>query len=462
MKFAFYLLFGLMVLASCKAIEPLAPVQSVLEKPTENPIVSSISIPIEFDLKKQLKQVESSLPKTFEGKQEECEGISFSYKFVREPLDFTFKTDELYYQVDGKFELKLNYCPKCHELWDNKGSCTVPRVYASCGVGEPMRRVQVGYATKVDVANNYKINATTDLKKFEILDPCQITVFKYDATTEVKKQVKDQLKKLEDEIDKQIEDIDLKSILKDTWKQMQEPISLSSYGFMYLHPKSISFSQPRFSNNKVLIDLNLTVAPIVSTEKQDIKITNLPPLEDYKKKKGFDLSIDIKASYDSLSSILNQQMKGKVLDLKGKKITVTQLGIDGTQDNKMLFKMSFEGAKKGTLYLTGVPQIDTVKQVLFMDQLDFDLETKSLLLKSAKWLFSDRILSEIKKNAVFEMEPMLADSKKMISQQLSTNLNESISLNGNIDVIKIKTIYLNQKSIIVRTQFSGDMKLKMK
>jgi hypothetical protein len=278
----------------------------------------------------------------------------------------------------------------------------------------------------------------------------------------VKKQVKSQLVKLEDEIDKQIQSIDLKSILADVWKELQQPIALDTYGFMYLFPKSMAFSEPRFSKDKVSIDLNLGVAPIVSTNKQEVKETSLPKLEEYKKKKGFDLSIDIKASYDSLSSILNKQMKGKVLDLKGKKIIVTQLGIDGTQDNKMLFKMSFEGSKKGTLYLTGIPQIDTVKQVLYMDQLDFDLETKSVLLKSAKWLFSDRILSEIKKNAVFEMTPMLEDSRKMISEQLSTNLNEDISMKGIIDVVKIKTVYLSERSIVVRTQLSGDLKLKMK
>lgn len=453
--------FVLFLLAACKPIEPLAPNQRVLEKPVDNPIISNVSIPIEFDLKKQLKQIENSLPNTFDGKEEQCEGISFTYKFVREPIDFTFKPSELYYEVDGKFELKLNYCPKCHELWDG-GSCTIPRIYTSCGVGEPMRRVKVGYSTSVDINSNYKFQSKTELKKFEILDPCKITVFKYDATTEVKKQIKGQLIKLEDEIDKQIQAIDLKSMLEDVWKELQQPITLDTYGFMYLFPKSMAFSKPSFSKDKVNIDLNLVVSPIVSTNKREIKEIALPKLEDYKKKKGFDLSVDIKASYDSLSSILNKQMKGKILDLKGKKIIITQLAINGTQDNKMLFKMTFEGAKKGTLYLTGVPQIDTVKQILYMDQLDFDLETKSVLLKSAKWLFNDKILQEIKTNAVFEMTTLLEDSRKMISKQLSTNINDDVAMKGNIDEIKIKTIYLSEQSIIVRAELNGDLKLKIK
>jgi hypothetical protein len=43
--------FVLFLLAACKPIEPLAPNQRVLEKPIENPITSSVAIPIEIDLK---------------------------------------------------------------------------------------------------------------------------------------------------------------------------------------------------------------------------------------------------------------------------------------------------------------------------------------------------------------------------------------------------------------------------
>jgi hypothetical protein len=76
-----------------------------------------------------------------------------------------------------------------------------------------MRKATVGYSTKIDISSAYKFQSTTDLKKFEIHDPCEITVFKYDATSQVKKQVKAQLEKLEKEIDKQIEAINLKKSL---------------------------------------------------------------------------------------------------------------------------------------------------------------------------------------------------------------------------------------------------------
>lgn len=461
MKHLFFL-FGLLLLASCKSIEAVAPTTNSLPVPALQSESSVISIPVQIDLKKYLKQVENSLPTSFTGKEEQCEGVSFAYRFEREPIQFSSKPHELFYDVDGRFELKLNYCPKCHELWDN-GSCTVPRVYASCGSGtEAMRRVTVGYGTKIEITSNYKFKTSTELKKFEILDPCKITVFKYDATSEVKKQVKKQLEKLEDEIDSKIQGIDIKSALNDAWKQMQQPIPLSSYGFMYLSPKKMSFSQPTFKDNVVYLDLNMTVSPFVSTEKQTIKTTSLPTMEEFKKKDGFDMTVDVRASYDSLSSIINKEMKGKVLELKGKKVILEDLLIKGTQDKKMLFQLRFSGSKKGTIYLTGIPKIDSVKQTLYMDEIDFDVETKSVLLKSAKWLFNDRILQEIKKNAVFDLNPSLKDAKKMINDQLNMKLTPDVSLSGTIDNFVVRSLYLIDNAVFVRTYFDGNLKLNMK
>lgn len=457
-----YLLFLSLfaLLFSCKPIEPIVPTQRVIAPPKINNVISTLNIPVQIDLKKQLKSTEESLPKTFEGKEDHCEGVSFYYKFIREPIDFKFKSSELYYEVDGKFELKLNYCPKCHDLWNKDGSCAVPRVYASCGSnGEPMRKVTVGYTTKIDISNNYKFQSTTDLKKFEIHDPCEITVFKYDATSQVKKQVKAQLEKLENEIDKQIEATNIKKSLEEVWDELQKPLAIGNYGYLYIQPKSMALSDLKFDNNKALLDLNMNVSPFVSTESRELKKTTLPNLETFKKSEGFDLAMDIHASYDSLTSFINKAFKGKVFDLNGKKIIIKELKIDGTQDAKMLFKMLFEGSKRGTLYLTGTPLLDFENQKVSMSELDFDVETKNIVLKTAKWLFNNKILEEIKKMAVFDLKLIVGDTKKTINNQLNTEITSGVKLNGKIEDVKINELFLGSNYLILRTKFTGDLKL---
>jgi hypothetical protein len=451
----------LLALQSCKSIEPIAPLESVNPIPKISEVSSTISIPIEINLKSQLDEVEKSLPKSFEGNEQQCEGVSYSYKFNREPIDFDFKNSSIYYEVDGKFQIKLNYCPSCVSLF-GKESCAVPRIYASCGMnGEPFRKVTVGYNSEIDLASNYKFQSKTELKKFDIHDPCEITVFKFDVSNKLKKEVKKELEKLEKDIDKEIESIDIKTQLNSVWKELNQPFSIDNFGVLYLQPKAISMSELDFENKKVILNLNLTIAPFVSSNPTKLEKTPLPNLSAYQKEKGLDLIMDVRLSYDSLSSYVNQAIKGSEIEIKKKKIIVQHIEIFGTQDAKMLFKLTFDGSKKGVIYLLGIPKLDTTCKKIFLEDVDFDLKTKSILLKSAKWLFSDRIIQEIKKNAVFELDPLILETKESINKELNQKISPEVQMNGQIEKIVVDQLFLDSRYLIVRTNFHGDLKLKI-
>jgi hypothetical protein len=455
------LTFLLIVFYSCKTIEPIAPIESLKPIPALKEVYSTLNIPIEINLKSQLDEVEKSLPKTFEGSQQQCEGVSYNYKFNRDPIEFDFKNSSISYEVDGKFQMKLNYCPSCVGLFGNQ-ACTVPRIYASCGMnGEPMRKVTVAYNSEILLASNFKFQSKTELTKFQIHDPCEITVFKYDVTDKLKKEVKKELEKLEKDIDKQIESINVKTQLSDVWRELNQPIPIDKFGFLYLNPKAISMSQLDFENNRVKLNLNLKIKPLVTTDQTDVSETSLPNMVDYQTVKGLDITLDIKSSYDSLSSFINQAFKGYEFEFKKKKITVQQLEIFGTLNSKMVLKMTFDGAKKGTLYILAIPKLDAENQKILLDEVEFDVKTKSLLLKSAKWLFNDRIVEEIKKNAVFEIQSLVSDAKNSINTQLNSSLTKGVFLNGKIKDIFIQELFLDAQNLILRTNFQGELKLKI-
>lgn len=451
-----------LVVVSCKTISVVAPIHTTIVAPPIKQSASSLNIPVEIEMKNYLKMTEEALPKKFIDSVYQCEGVSFSYVFIRGPIDFKFKNSSIDYEVDGKFELKLNYCPKCHELWDKTGTCTIPRIYASCGSGgETMRRVKVAYTTNISLGENYKFKATTELKKFDILDPCKITLFKYDATPEVEKQVTSQLIALEDDIDKQIEALDIKSSLKDVWENLQEALPISTYGFLYIHPKNIGMSELKFRNNKVFLDLHLSVYPFVSTEEQKLNKRALPPLESFSGGEGFNLNLDIRASYDSLSAFVNTQFKGQEFDFNGKKITVRGMRITGAQDQKLVFKMDFDGVKKGTVYLSGTPVLDALTQKISMKELDFDVQTKSVLIKAAKWMFNKRILEELEKNTVFELSELLNEAKTNIVEALNTEITEGVKMSGSVNNLSLQEIYLDTDHLLLRSKVTGFVKIKM-
>jgi hypothetical protein len=85
---------------------------------------------------------------------------------------------------------------------------------------------------------------------------------------------------------------------------------------------------------------------------------------------------------------------------------------------KLILAIQFSGTKKGTLYLQGIPSFDNGTKTLELTKLEYDLKTKSILLKSAKWLFSNRIYSELEKATKLDLSTQFNELKKSIDRNL--------------------------------------------
>lgn len=456
------LLFSLiLILFSCKTIEPVVPETQLEEVPEISHRESTLSLPIKIDLQPYLTLTEKSLPRTFTGKEENCEGVSYSYKFTREPIQFDGKGEFLSYDVDGKYLLYLNYCPDCTTLFDSKGTCVIPRIYASCGVGEPMRRVSVAYTTQFKISPDYKFKTSTQLTKFHTIDPCEITVFNYDATDKLRKEVTTVLNDLEKDIDKQIASINIRSDIEEVWKMLASPTSLGKYGYFTAYPKAVSLSDVRFDKKVAYVDLSLTFTPQISTHKPEMVVPKLPNLSEHKTHKGFNIDVDIVAGYDSLSSILTSELKGKSVTIKNNEVIFTEIEIQGAVNKQLNLKVDFEGKRQGTLYLVGTPVFDSTAQKISFPDLTFDLKTKDALLKSAKWMFNSKITDMMREYATFDLTPHLDEMKTMVQKEMNRELTEGVKLNGNVTGLKLVGIYPQLNKLIIRINSTGDLKLSM-
>jgi hypothetical protein len=123
--------------------------------------------------------------------------------------------------------------------------------------------------------------------------------------------------------------------------------------------------------------------------------------------------------------------------------------------------LHFEGSKNGVFYLTALPVFDTLTQKISMENMSFEIETKSLLLNTARWLFNDRILQELEKNAIFDLNPYLIDAQRTIIKELNVPLTKEVDMSGSIDDMRIKEIFLTSNYLILRSELKGQLKLKM-
>ena len=459
----FYLsIISFLLLISCATIKPEVPELVIKDTPELEQVKSTILVPVKINLATYFNEVDKSIPKTFTGKEENCEGVSFSYTFLRSPISFRGLNSNLQFDVNGKYALNINYCPQCTNLFDKKGNCIVPRLYASCGNnGEPMREIEIGYSTKIDLTPDFRLKSSTKLRNIETKNPCEITVFKYDATNTLKKEITKALVNLESDIDKEIGKVNLKSEAEKAWKIIAEPISLGKYGYFHTNPTKIGFDNLNFKGNYATADLALELMPKLTTNPLNYKNIQLPKLSEVTSNKGFNITLDIIATYDSLSTILTNELKGKVVNIKKKKVIFDAINIFGASNNQLTLKISFSGNKKGVLFLIGTPIFNQEIQELSFPDLTFDIQTKNALLKSAKWLFSDKITDELRKNSIVDLKPHLLEIKQKIEKQLNTTLNQGVTLKGSVSQIVMKEIYPNKETLTFRINTIGSLELEL-
>ena len=454
--------FSLAILNSCGSIKPEAPeieVKETLEIP-EQP-VSIVKVPIKIDLAPYFEETNKGVPKEFRGNEKKCEGVSYKYYFKRNPIEFKGKGSYLEYTVNGSYWMKLSYCPECLSLLGAGTSCISPVVKVSCGIGEPMRKMRVAFQSKIGVNEQYRLMSTTKLKEVKAISPCKVTLFNYNATGTLEKEVKKALKSVEKDIDKAIEDINLRPDMELTWEAIEAPIDLEGYGYMFLNPKNVGMSSIRYKGDTAYLDAYLQAFPEIRLDTLGFKPTPLPNLSDIKVENGFDVKMDITAQYDSLSNILTRDISGMETDVKGKKVIFGDVEIHGAADHRLHIKVDFSGKKKGTIYLTGTPSFDAEKQRISFPDLEFDVKTKSALIKSAKWLFDKKITNMLRDAANMELSEYLDEFKVTVDESLNGEVDKGVLMNGAVEDIKIDFIYPREDALFMRISSIGTLGIQM-
>jgi len=449
----------LFIAMACKTIEPSLPELSIQNRAQIEPEVSRLNIDIEVNMKGMFAEAEKSTPLSFEGSSSSCEGVSYTYAFSRKPLTFSTLPTQLETKIEGGFSLNLSYCPLCITLWNGKESCTVPRIYASCGVNEKKRGYSMRYLTTLGLSNDYKLTAKTKLEEFKIKDPCELTFLNYDVTERVEKEIEKELKVMQAKMDEDIASIEVKSKIENAWKELQKSIPIEPYGFLQLNPSSFSTTDLRYEDETAKFTLSLFFSPEITTDNHSKPYEELKEMIPNERLEGFSILTDVASSYDTLSSILTNEFKDEVISIKGKEIVVRNLKVIGCQSDRLVLCLEFDGFRKGRVYMVCRPVVDAKMQLLTLEDIDFEIKTKAFLLKSAEWLLGNRIRNAIEKKAKIDMSESLNSLLKTIEDRLNQPLASGVNVHSKLNELRINSLVLGKTHLYIRTQMNGEVKI---
>jgi hypothetical protein len=319
-----------------------------------------------------------------------------------------------------------------------------------------LRKAKVKLQSDIELTSNYRIKSNTSFTDLTPIDPCRVTFANININDILVKQLKPELGKFAKIIDAEIAKQDLKPYILPVWKAFQDDIQIPYTGYLRFQPQSLSVSEINMTGSVLNFNIGITATPSIQSSPWNKPSTPLPNLSPYKKGSGFEVYTDLRLDYDSLSKQLFDMMKTESFAMGKDKINITALRLFPAGE-KLGIEMGFAGTKKGVFFLLGSPKFDNAKNVLALKNVEYDLSTKNVLIKAAKWMLDETIRKKLETQMVFDMSDLVNLTKKSINESLNQTMGNGIKTQGKLKSLELVDWSLQKDAIWVRAKTLGDI-----
>jgi hypothetical protein len=168
-----------------------------------------------------------------------------------------------------------------------------------------------------------------------------------------------------------------------------------------------------------------------------------------------------------LDHYLNEELGGKRFKLDSDTHLIPEDISTQSFGDRALVKMKFTILRKskkdlrGELFLVGKPTYDRNNEAIVFEDIDFDLNTKNILARSAGWLKQGQLLGEIKKHAVYPIGQYINEARIEL-QQLGYLNTDFASFRVQNPDLNVEGIYVTENDIRIYLDATGKMEVKLK
>jgi len=381
----------------------------------------------------------------------EREDIRFLYRVVRGSFRYRMDHDQF----------RVSFDQVRYRVWArrNQGDGFVE---GRCGHGDdPPRRLNLSARSALSWSDRWRLQSQTTFDEPVFVEPCLLTGLDVDATPVLKAVLQPRLAALAQSIDRIVRDrTEAKKRAETVWQKLQEPVEFAPNQWLQFHPRDARVS-PITSNGTLVLrtSVNLVMAPrIVNGSKPDSVAMPLPalqmtplPLE------GYHLALPITVDYGRINQRLEQEMIGQEFQTPvGDTLRVEGVQLYGSGD-KLILALQVSGGVNGTVYATGTPVFDEGLGMLRFVDLDFTLDTRNVLVKSANWMFHQDILSSLRSQAYIDLSGQLQTLRSRLTSALTREMGPNARLEGEVTSLRPRGVYPTAGGVEVHIIAEGSM-----
>lgn len=268
-------------------------------------------------------------------------------------------------------------------------------------------------------------------------------------------------------IDKAIEDsCDFKPYVLDVLEKMSTPFLTSEQyqAWFKLIPIEVYVTDAVLGKKEIKMDLGLKCnmqtmvgsKPKNTFDRKEIQFKAVAKVPE-----KLTANIAAISTYESASRIITSNFKGKDFASGSRKITVQNVAM-WQRDSKIIIALDMTGSINGTIYLAGIPNYNAVTKEIYFDQMDYVLNTKGLLTKTANWLLQGVILKKIQENCRYSIKENLEEGKKNLLPYLNNySPMKGVFVNGTTSDFEFEKVEVTNKAIIAFITATGKMNVKI-
>jgi hypothetical protein len=445
------------IIFSCnKGIQPEAPKESYAQNVNNSErTISYLNIPIEINIADIERQINGSLASTLYD-------------------DDSFENDDLKLRIDktGSFEitssLNENFSFEIPLAIDATKSISVLGMRQSASTKFLMK---VKFSSSFFLSSDWGFHTNTKVEGFEFITEPKITMagFNIPVKSLIEKVLVNYQPYIARQIDDQVSDnILIKPQVLDLWNSLKEPILLSETykTWLKIDPQDMLISPIKSQGNK--LKMNIAMKAYVDTYTGEtkfgkvVKSVDLPPLKFVNNPPaGFNINVSNLLTFYEAQSIAKSIFLGQSFHFVNNKYAVKVEGIDlfGTIENRMVIQLKLSGSVDGTVFLTGVPEYEKASNTIKLANLDFDIKTKNVLLKSAAWLLEGKLEKEIAKEMFFSVDEMLSQIQANVTESLSKEYMRGVKIETSTLKMVPKGVSMSQEGIVSQFVAIGNIKL---
>ena len=317
--------------------------------------------------------------------------------------------------------------------------------------------------------SNWKLSTKTEFKSLDWNEsPTTVVMGKsIPITYLINPTIKLFKSKIERTIDEAIESsMDFKPNVLEALEKICTPFQMNEtfQSWLRIVPIELYATDARFIKDNISLAMGLKCnmetligqKPLTKYDKNKIVLKSVTQMPD-----AISANIVAVSSYQDASIIITKNFAGQEYGSGSKKVTVQNVAV-WHKNGKMVIALDMLGSINGTVYLAGVPKYNETTKEIYFDELDYVLDTKSKLMKTANWLAQGMILKKIQASCRYSIQSNLEDGKKSMMNYLKNySPMPGIVINGKIDTVDFQKIQLTNKAIIAFVKVNGNVKVSV-